>query len=50
MIEKLKLSIHQEIAALPQKMLEQTMEDFEQRLRMCVQQDGRHLNDMIFCT
>jgi hypothetical protein len=31
-IEELKLSIHQEIAALPQKMLERAMQNFEKRL------------------
>jgi len=37
------LSIRQEIAAVPQKMLKRAMQDFEQRLRMCVRQEGRHL-------
>ena len=32
------LSIRQEIAAVPQKMLERAMQDFEKRLRMCVRQ------------
>jgi len=45
-IEELKLAICQEIAALPQKMLERAMKDFE-RLRMCVRQ-GRHLTEIIF--
>jgi hypothetical protein len=49
-IEKLKLSIRQEIAAVPQKMLERKMQDFEERLRMCVRQEGRHLTDIIFRT
>jgi len=48
MIEELKLAIRQEIAALPQKMLECAMQDFEERLRMCVRQEGRHLTDIIF--
>ena len=47
-IEELKLSICQEIAALPQEMLEHAMQDFEERLRMCVRQEGRHLTDIIF--
>jgi len=47
-IEELKLSIRQEIAALPQEMLERAMQDFEKGLRMCVQQEGRHLTDIIF--
>ena len=32
-IEELKLAIRQEISALPQKMLERGMQDFEERLR-----------------
>jgi hypothetical protein len=48
MIEELKLVIRQEIAALPQKVLVHAMQDFEERLRMCVRQEGRHLTD-IFC-
>jgi len=49
-IEELKLVIHQEIAALPQKLLECVMQDFEERLRIRVRQEGRHLTDIIFCT
>ena len=47
MIEELKLTLRQEIAALPQEMLEREMQDFEERLRMCVRQEGRHLTDII---
>ena len=50
MIEELKLSIRQEIAAVPQKKLERAMQDFEERLRMCVRQEGHHLTDIIFRT
>jgi len=39
-IEGLKLSIRQEIAAVLQKMLERAMQDFEERLQMCVRQEG----------
>jgi hypothetical protein len=49
-IEELKLAIRQEIAALPQKMLDRAMQDFEESLRMCVRQKGRHLTDIIFRT
>ena len=45
-IEELKLPIRQEIAALPQKMLEHAMQEFEERLRMCVRQEGRHMTDI----
>ena len=47
MIEELKLSIRQEIAAMPQEMLERAMQDFEERLRMCVRQEEHHLTDII---
>jgi hypothetical protein len=36
----MKLSIRQEIATVPHKMLERAMQDFEERLRMCVRQEG----------
>ena len=49
-IEELKLSIRQEIAALPQEMLECAMQDFEERLRMCIRQEGHHRTDIIFRT
>jgi len=42
------LSIRQEIAAVLQKVLERAMQDFEERLQMCVRQEGRHLTDIIF--
>jgi len=44
------LSNRQEIAAVQQKILEREMQDFEERLRMCVRQEGRHLTDIIFRT
>ena len=49
-IEEPKLSIRQEIAAVLQKMLECAMQNFEERLRMCVWQEGRHPTDIIFHT
>jgi hypothetical protein len=47
-IQELKLSIRQEIAAVPEDMLENAMQNFEQRLQKCIQQEGRHLTDIIF--
>jgi hypothetical protein len=38
-IQELKLSIRQEIAAVPKDMLENVMQNFEERLQMCVQQE-----------
>jgi hypothetical protein len=49
-IEELKLSIRQEIAAVPEDMLENAMQNSEERLQICVQQEGRHLTDIIFRT
>ncbi|PNF21356.1 hypothetical protein B7P43_G18011, partial [Cryptotermes secundus] len=46
-IQELKFSIRQEITAMPEDMLENAMQNFEERLQMCVQQ-GRHLTDIIF--
>jgi hypothetical protein len=50
MIQELKLSIPQEIAAVPEDMLENAMQNFEERLKMCIQQEGRHLTNIIFRT
>jgi vacuolar-type H+-ATPase subunit E/Vma4 len=49
-IQELKVSIRQEIAAVPEDMLENALQNFEERLQMCVQQEGRHLTDIIFRT
>jgi hypothetical protein len=48
-IQELKISILQEIAAVPEDMLENAIQNFEERLQMCVQQ-GRHLTDITFRT
>jgi len=47
-IDDLKVSICEEIATLPQEMLVNVMQNFEERLRKCVRQEGRHLSDIIF--
>ena len=44
----LKVSIREEIAPVPQEMLVNVMQNFEERLRTCVRQEGRHLSDIIF--
>ena len=44
----LKVSIREEIATVPQEMLVNVMKNFEERLRTCVRQEGRHLSDIIF--
>ena len=48
-VDDLKVSICEEIATVPQEMLVDVMQNFEERLRTCVQQEGRHLSDIIFC-
>jgi hypothetical protein len=47
-VDDLKVSIHEEIATVPQGMLVNVMQNFEERLQTCVRQEGRHLSDIIF--
>ena len=47
-VDDLKFSIREEIATVPQEMLVNVMQNFEERLRTCVRQEGRHLSDIIF--
>ena len=42
-----KFPIREEIATVPQEMLVNVMQNFEERLQTCVQQEGRHLSDII---
>ena len=49
-IEQLKSAICQEIDAIPPEMTGRVMCNFRNRLQMCVANDGRHLNDIIFKT
>ena len=46
--DDLKVSIREEIATVPQEMLVNEMQNFEERLRTCVRQEGPHLSDIIF--
>jgi len=48
-VDDLKVSIREEIAIVPQEMLVNVMQNFEERLQTCVRQEGRHLSDIIFC-
>jgi len=48
-VDDLKVSIREEIATVPQEMLVNVMQNFEERLHTCVRQEGRHLSDIIFC-
>jgi len=47
-VDDLKVSIRKEIATVQQEMLVNVMQNFEERLRTCVKQEGRHLSDIIF--
>ena len=47
-IDDLKVTIREEIANVPQEMLVNVMQNFEERLQACVRQEGRHLSDIIF--
>ena len=47
-VNGLKVSICEEIATVPQEMLVNVMQNFEERLRTCVRHEGRHLSDIIF--
>jgi hypothetical protein len=47
-VDDLKVSIRKEIATVPQEMLVNVMQNFEERFRTCVRQEGRHLSDIIF--
>jgi len=44
----LKVSIREEIETVPQEMLVNVMQNFEERLRTHVRQEGSHLSDIIF--
>jgi len=47
-VDDLKVSIREEIATVPQEMLVNVMQKFEERLRTCIRQEGSHLSDIIF--
>jgi len=47
-VDDLKVSIREEIATVPQEMLVNVTQNFEERLRTCVRQEGRHLTVIIF--
>ena len=46
--DDLKVSIREEIATVPQEMSVNVMQNFEERLRPYVRQEGRRLSDIIF--
>jgi enamine deaminase RidA (YjgF/YER057c/UK114 family) len=44
----LKQNIREEVAAISPNMLQQVMQNFQKRLRECVDNKGCHLSDTIF--
>ena len=49
-LNDLKETIRQEIRPIDRQLLARVMDDFEKRLENCIQEDGRHLTDIIFKT
>lgn len=47
-LEALKEVITQEIAAIPLEMTRRVIENFRERLNQCIENEGRHLSDIIF--
>ena len=47
-VDDLKVSIREETATVPQEMLVNVMQSFEERFRTFVQQEGRRLSNIIF--
>ena len=49
-IPELKHSIKEEIAAIPQQMTGQMMENVGVKLKQCLRSGGRHLSDVLYKT
>ena len=49
-LNELKDAIRQEVLTIDQQLLARAMDDFKRRIENCIQEDGRHLNDIIFHT
>jgi len=47
-LNELKDAIRQEVLTIDHQLLAQAMDDFKWRIENCIQEDGRHLNDIIF--
>jgi hypothetical protein len=44
----LKQNIREEVAAISPNMLQRVMQNFQKRLRECVDSKGRHFTDTVF--
>ena len=49
-IEALKEAIRQEVAAITPEMILKVMHNYRERLRQCINIQGRHLSDVLFKT
>jgi len=49
-LNELKDAIRQEVLTIDQQLLTREMDDFKWRIENCIQEDGHHLNDIIFHT
>jgi len=49
-LNDLKEAIRQEIRPIDRQLLARAMDDFKKRHENCIQEDGRHLTDIIFKT
>ena len=49
-LKALKDAIREEVAAIPPEMTNRVMENFRERLRQCIANNGRYLSDVIFKT
>ena len=49
-LNDLKEASRQEIRPIDRQLLACVMDDFKKRLENCIQEDGRHLTDIIFKT
>jgi len=50
MLNDLKETVRQKIRPIDRQLLARVMEDFKKRLENCIQEDGRHITNIIFKT
>ena len=49
-LNDLKKAIRQEIRPIDRQLLDRVTDDFKRKVENCIQEDGRHLTDIIFKT
>ena len=49
-LNEMKDAIWQEVLTIEQQLLARAMDDLKRRIENCIQEDGRHLNKIIFHT